>query len=85
MYFDRKFWFHITFYLMAMVDSLITEIHRRDMKVVFHLVLNHTSDQQPWFLESKSWRDDPKSDWYVWKDVISSRSLEMAMMFFLYF
>lgn len=52
----------------AVVDSLLSEVHRRDMKIVFDLVLNHTSDQHPWFLESRSSRDNPKSDWYVWKD-----------------
>ena len=53
---------------MAIVDSLIEEIHSRDLKVVFDMVLNHTSDQHPWFLESKSSKDNPKRDWYVWKD-----------------
>ncbi|MBL7471208.1 glycoside hydrolase family 13 protein [Robertkochia sediminum] len=53
---------------MDMVDSLIAEVHRRDMKIVFDMVLNHTSDQHPWFLESKSSKDNPKSDWYVWSD-----------------
>jgi oligo-1,6-glucosidase/alpha-glucosidase len=52
----------------ALVDSLIREIHKRDMKVVFDLVLNHTSEEHPWFRESRSGRDNPKSDWYVWKD-----------------
>ena len=50
-----------------LVDSLIREIHRRDLKVVFDLVLNHTSEEHPWFEESRSDRDNPKSDWYVWK------------------
>jgi len=53
---------------LATVDSLITEVHKRDMKIVFDLVLNHTSDLHPWFLESKSSRNNPKSDWYVWQD-----------------
>ncbi|NNF35074.1 MAG: alpha-glucosidase [Saprospiraceae bacterium] len=52
----------------TIVDSLINEIHKRDMKVVFDLVLNHSSDKHPWFLESRSSKDNPKSDWYVWKD-----------------
>jgi len=50
------------------VDSLISEVHLRDMKIVFDLVLNHTSDQHPWFIESKRSRNNPRSDWYVWKD-----------------
>ena len=53
---------------LATVDSLISEVHKRDMKIVFDLVLNHTSDLHPWFLESKSSRNNPKSDWYVWQD-----------------
>ncbi len=50
------------------MDSLINEVHKRDMKIVLDLVLNHTSNEHPWFLESKSSKDNPKSDWYVWKD-----------------
>ncbi len=42
--------------------------HARGMKVILDLVLNHTSDQHSWFLESKSSRDNPKADWYVWAD-----------------
>ncbi len=53
---------------LGTVDSLILEVHRREMKIVFDLVLNHTSDEHPWFKESRSSRDNPKSDWYVWKD-----------------
>lgn len=53
---------------LVLVDSLINEVHKRDMKIVFDLVLNHTSDKHPWFLESKSSKDNPKSDWYVWQD-----------------
>ena len=50
------------------VDSLIAEVHNRDMKIIFDMVLNHTSDLHPWFLESKSSKNNPKSNWYVWKD-----------------
>lgn len=52
----------------SLVDSLIQEIHRRDMKVVFDLVLNHTSAVHPWFQESRASQDNPKRDWYVWRD-----------------
>jgi len=52
---------------MKLSDKLIDEIHKRDMKVVFDLVLNHTSDQHPWFLESRSSRDNQKRDWYIWR------------------
>jgi len=44
------------------------EAHQRNMRVILDLVLNHTSDEHPWFLESKSSRDNPKADWYVWHD-----------------
>lgn len=52
----------------TLVDSLIREIHKRDMKVVFDLVLNHTSEEHPWFVASRASRDNPRSDWYVWRD-----------------
>ncbi|MBK6646827.1 MAG: alpha amylase [Anaerolineales bacterium] len=48
--------------------QLIEETHRRGMRIVFDLVLDHTSDQHPWFLESRSSRGNPKADWYLWKD-----------------
>jgi len=53
---------------MKLCDELISEIHKRDMKVVFDLVLNHTSDQHPWFIESRSSRDNPRRDWYIWRE-----------------
>ncbi len=46
----------------------LDEAHQRDIKVILDLVLNHSSDQHPWFIESRSSRDNPKRDWYVWKD-----------------
>jgi alpha-glucosidase len=49
-------------------EALLSEIHARGMKLVLDLVPNHTSDQHPWFLESRSSRDNPKRDWYLWKD-----------------
>jgi oligo-1,6-glucosidase/alpha-glucosidase len=47
---------------------LIDEVHARGMKIVFDMVLNHTSDQHPWFLASRSGREDDKRDWYIWRD-----------------
>jgi glycosidase len=38
------------------------------MKVVFDMVMNHTSDKHPWFLESRASKDNPKADWYIWRD-----------------
>ncbi|KAI4097369.1 MAG: hypothetical protein LQ344_000468 [Seirophora lacunosa] len=47
---------------------LQSELTRRDMKLMMDLVVNHTSDQHPWFLESRSSRSSPKRSWYIWKD-----------------
>jgi alpha-glucosidase len=49
-------------------QHLIEQVHRRGMRIIFDLVMNHTSDQHPWFLESRSSRDNPKADWYIWRD-----------------
>lgn len=49
-------------------DRLIEEVHKRGMKILFDMVLNHTSDKHHWFIESSSSRDNPKRDWYVWRD-----------------
>jgi alpha-glucosidase len=49
-------------------DELLHELHRRDIKMILDLVPNHTSDQHPWFLESRSSRNNPKRDWYIWGD-----------------
>jgi alpha-glucosidase len=46
----------------------LAEAHNRNIRVILDLVLNHTSDEHSWFLESKSSRDNPKADWYVWLD-----------------
>lgn len=53
---------------MADLDSLLTATHTRGMKLILDFVPNHTSDQHPWFIESRSSRDNPKRDWYIWKD-----------------
>lgn len=45
---------------------LVEAIHNRGMKIVIDMVMNHTSDQHPWFLESRSSVDNPKRDWYIW-------------------
>jgi alpha-glucosidase len=46
----------------------LIEAHQRGIRVILDLVLNHTSDQHPWFLESKSSKDNPKRDFYIWRD-----------------
>lgn len=50
------------------VQRLIALVHQRGMKLVMDMVLNHTSDRHPWFVESRASRDNPKADWYVWAD-----------------
>lgn len=45
--------------------------HARGLRVILDLVLNHTSDQHPWFQESRSSRDNPKRDWYIWRDGVN--------------
>jgi alpha-glucosidase len=49
-------------------DELLEAVHSRGMKLILDLVPNHTSDQHPWFLESRSSRDNQKRDWYIWHD-----------------
>ncbi|WP_163101634.1 glycoside hydrolase family 13 protein [Peribacillus alkalitolerans] len=49
-------------------DLLLEEAHQRGMKVILDLVINHTSDEHPWFIESRSSKDNPKRDWYIWRD-----------------
>jgi oligo-1,6-glucosidase len=53
---------------LADLDELITKLHARGMRLVMDLVVNHTSDEHPWFIESRSSRDNPKRDWYWWRD-----------------
>ena len=53
---------------LADLDELIAELHARGMKLVMDLVVNHTSDEHPWFIQSRSGRDNPKRDWYWWRD-----------------
>lgn len=48
-------------------DHLLREIHLRDMKLMMDLVLNHTSHEHPWFIESRASKDNPKRDYYIWK------------------
>lgn len=49
-------------------DQLLSSIHQRGMKLILDLVVNHTSDEHPWFIESKSSKTNPKRDWYIWAD-----------------
>ncbi|MFB5661504.1 alpha-glucosidase [Alteribacillus sp. HJP-4] len=49
-------------------NQLLDEVHQRGMKLIIDLVLNHTSDEHPWFIESRSSKSSPKRDWYIWCD-----------------
>ncbi|HEX4309098.1 MAG TPA: alpha-amylase family glycosyl hydrolase [Acidobacteriaceae bacterium] len=49
-------------------DRLVATLHQRGLKVILDFVPNHTSDQHPWFLESRSSRNNPKRNWYLWRD-----------------
>lgn len=53
---------------LAEAEELIRQVQARGMRVLFDLVLNHTSIQHPWFQESRSSRSNPKRDWYIWRD-----------------
>jgi glycosidase len=53
---------------LASFDALVEGAHRRGLKVIVDYVPNHSSDRHPWFVESRSRRDAPKRDWYVWRD-----------------
>lgn len=57
-----------TFGTLADFERLLNEAHQRGIKVIMDLVINHTSNQHNWFIESSSSRDNPKSDWYLWQD-----------------
>ena len=49
-------------------DRLVARAHERGLKVILDFVPNHTSDQHPWFAQSRSGRGNPKRDWYIWRD-----------------
>ncbi|ODG91053.1 MULTISPECIES: alpha-glucosidase [Bacillaceae] len=53
------------------MDELISEANRREIKIVMDLVVNHTSDEHPWFIESRKSKDNPYRDYYVWRDPVN--------------
>ena len=59
---------HPLFGTLADFDRLIREAHARDLKVILDFVPNHSSDLHPWFVASRSSRDNSKRDWYIWRD-----------------
>ncbi len=53
---------------LADFDHLVSEAKKRNIRIIMDWVPNHTSDQHPWFLESRSSHNNPKRDWYIWRD-----------------
>ena len=53
---------------LADLDALVSAAHGRGIRVILDLVVNHTSHQHPWFLESRQSRVNPRDDWYFWRD-----------------
>jgi alpha-glucosidase len=53
---------------LADFDALVEQAHGRGLRVILDFVPNHSSDQHPWFLESRASRTSPKRDWYIWRD-----------------
>jgi len=66
---------HPMFGTIADFDELLEEAHRLGLKLIIDWVPNHSSDEHPWFVESRSSRDNPKRDWYVWRDARPDGSL----------
>jgi len=58
---------------MPNFEKLVEELHKRKIKIIIDFVGNHTSDRHKWFTESRSSLDNPKRDWYVWRDGVNGR------------
>lgn len=54
-------------------EEMLSEAHKRDIKVLMDLVVNHTSDEHNWFIESRKSKDNPYRDYYIWKDPVSGK------------
>ena len=57
-----------TFGTMEDFDLMLSEMHKRGIRLIMDLVANHTSDEHPWFIESKKSKDNPYRDYFIWKD-----------------
>ncbi len=56
-------------------NELLSQCHSRGIRVIMDLIMNHTSDQHPWFIESRSSYDNPKRDWYIWNNGIKNKPI----------
>src|ERR1700730_18621303 len=56
---------------MADFDALVSAAHAAGLKIILDLVPNHTSDRHAWFIESRKSRENPKRDWYIWRDPVA--------------
>ena len=54
-------------------EEMLSEAHKRDIKVLMDLVVNHTSDEHNWFIESRKSKDNPYRDYYIWKDPVNGK------------
>lgn len=63
-------------------EELLTEMHRRGIKLVMDLVVNHTSDEHPWFIEARKSRDNPYRDYYIWRPARDGREPNNWQSFF---
>src|SRR5215218_3476273 len=57
-----------TFGTLADFDALLDDVHAHGIRLIMDLVVNHTSDEHPWFVESRASKDSPKRDWYWWRE-----------------
>ncbi len=63
---------------MTTFDELVRQAHQRNLKVIIDFVINHTSDQHPWFIESRSSRSALRRNWYIWADPKKDGSYQFA-------
>ena len=61
-------------------DRLLEEMHRRDIKLVMDLVVNHSSDENAWFVESRKSKDNPYRDYYIWRDGRGGKEQQLVIL-----